>query len=175
MPEIQRLVKDAFYPVPAAQGEATAPAKKAAPVPAASTVTADVYNGGCSRGWPEMSRRRWSRAVTRGDDRGRVRSGADRRARQPGLLRRGRAANAAIIAAEVGATAQPLVSLPAGQVEVLLGSSVTAAPAGLASAGPATAQLRGPRRAIADGPGRLVSGGGSTVAPNARYGIPCVY
>ena len=87
----------------------------------------------------------------------------------------GASANAAKIATEVGATASALATLPAGHVEVLIGSTVTAVPAGLAPAGssPATSPSSS---ATATAPAGSVSGGGTiTVGANAKYGIPCVY
>ena len=48
----------------------------------------------------------------------------------------GAAANAVKIATDFGAAASPLASLPAGHVEILIGSSVTAVPAGLALQAP---------------------------------------
>jgi hypothetical protein len=50
----------------------------------------------------------------------------------------GTEANAAIIADDMGTTATSLTSLPAGHVEVLLGSQVTALPSGLLPFGAAT-------------------------------------
>ena len=66
----------------------------------------------------------------------------------------GASANAAKIATDVGATANALATLPAGHVEVLIGSTVTAVPAGLAPAG----LLAGDQPELvghADGAGRL--------------------
>jgi LCP family protein required for cell wall assembly len=80
------------------------------------------------------------------------------------------AANAAKIAGYFGATASASTSLPAGHVEVLLGTSVTAMPAGLGSAGAAaptaTATSAGDNGAAA---------GTVTVNTKTPYGTPCVY
>ena len=52
VPAIQAAIKAKFTaPAPSAGGKAASkPAKKAAPIPAASTVTVDVYNGGSTGG-----------------------------------------------------------------------------------------------------------------------------
>jgi hypothetical protein len=87
----------------------------------------------------------------------------------------GASANAAKIATEADATASALATLPAGHVEVLIGSTVTAVPAGLAPAGSSPASSPSPS-AAPSAPAGSVSGGGTiTVAANAKYGIPCVH
>ena len=107
----------------------------------------------------------------------------------------GAAANAQEIALEFGTTATAVNSLPAGHVEVLLGSTTTMVPSGLTpSAAPTqgtadtSAQIEGAR--AADGPKVTSSpsptatatnptdsnaASSVTVAPNAKFGIPCVY
>ena len=82
--------------------------------------------------------------------------------------------------------------LPADHVEVLIGSTVTAVPAGIAPTSTATAapqsagaQVIGARAAASPsatptpsstaGTGSGGTGGAVIVAPNAPYGIPCVY
>ena len=102
----------------------------------------------------------------------------------------GASAGAQQIAIQFGTTPTSLSTLPAGHVEVLIGSAVTAVPAGIApstaAAGTAStgAQLIGARAAAStsDTPAPSSttpagSGTGSTVvvAPDAKYGIPCVY
>ncbi len=87
----------------------------------------------------------------------------------------GASANAAKIATDFGTTAKALATLPAGHVEVLIGSTVTAVPAGLAPAGSTPAATPSPS-ATPSAPAGSVSGGGTiTVGANAKYGIPCVY
>lgn len=180
VPAIQRQVKNAFYPQPAKpKAPAGQAAKKAAPAPAASTVTVDVYNGS---GAPGLAGEVSQALGALGYKAGTIANGtAQSQTVEPGtqvLYGAGTAANAAIIAAKVGATARPLASLPAGQVEVLLGSSVTAEPAGLASSSTAPATAQSSRSAtVAPSPTAAAGlvGDGSTVSPNARYGIPCVY
>jgi anionic cell wall polymer biosynthesis LytR-Cps2A-Psr (LCP) family protein len=193
VPAIQRLVKNAFYPQPAARKAPAAKggAKTAPPAPPASTVTVNVYNGS---GAPGLAGEVSQALGALGYKAGTV---ADATAQSQTVASgtqvfygAGASANAAVIATKAGATAQPLASLPAGQVEVLLGSTVTAVPAGLASSGMATAstqstsaQVLGARSSGASSPTTTATasatadgnGDNSTVAPNARYGIPCVY
>ena len=123
-------------------------------------------------------------------------SSAQTQAVQPGtqvFYGKGAAANAAKIAAEFGTSPVALPSLPAGHVEILIGSTVTTVPAGLQpsstpSAGTQAvgARLIGAKTAasgrsdggLADAGRQHASaraGDGTTVAPNAKYGIPCVY
>ena len=121
----------------------------------------------------------------------------------------GAAANAQQIAVQFGATATALSTLAAGHVEVLIGSTVSAVPVGLAPTSTATAaatpaagtraaagtpaagtavvgaQVIGARAAASPsatptpsstaGDGASGMGDTVTVAPNAPYGIPCVY
>ena len=83
------------------------------------------------------------------------------------------AANAAKIAGYFGATASASTSLPAGHVEVLLGTSVTAMPAGLGSSGAAGA---GAPTATATSAGDNGAASGTvTVNSKTPYGTPCVY
>jgi LCP family protein required for cell wall assembly len=175
VPYIQRLVHAAFYPQPPAPKTKTKP-KKAAPVPAASTVTVDVYNGGSERGLAgDVSQA----LVSRGYKPGAVKDASDQsQPVKPGsqvFYGAGASANAAKIATEADATASALATLPAGHVEVLIGSTVTAVPAGLAPAGSSPASSPSPS-AAPSAPAGSVSGGGTiTVAANAKYGIPCVH
>jgi LCP family protein required for cell wall assembly len=177
VPYIKQLVHAAFYPQPPAPKAKTAPGKKTAPVPPASTVTVDVYNGdlGAAGLAGDVSRA----LVSRGYKPGSVKdASAQSQAVKTGnqvFYGAGASANAAKIATDVGATASALATLPAGNVEVLIGSTVTAVPAGLAAAGSSTASSPSPS-ATATAPAGSVSGGGTiTVGPNAKYGIPCVY
>jgi len=97
------------------------------------------------------------------------------------------------IAIQFGTAATALSTLSPGHVEVLIGSTVIQVPAGIAPPGSppsATTQSIGAQvigaggtaspsatptpssTASTDGSG---TGGAVTVAPNAPYGIPCVY
>jgi hypothetical protein len=88
----------------------------------------------------------------------------------------GTSANAAEIAAKFGATATALTSLPAGQVEVLLGSTVTAVPASLMSPSASATGTSGASQAAPSASSTAGATGGTvTVTANAKYGIPCVY
>ena len=81
----------------------------------------------------------------------------------------GASANAVRIAGDFGVTAAALSSLPAGQVEVLLGtgsSTVPAAPGRLLPARP-----RRPRPASTAG-NNGAAWTAVTVTPNAKFGIP---
>jgi LCP family protein required for cell wall assembly len=174
VPYIQQVVKDAFYP-PAVK-KTKAGARKTSPAPAPSTVTVDVYNGSGVNGLAGDV----SQALTAlGYKAGTVaNASAQPQTLQPGtqvFYGGGASASAAKIAAEFGATATALTSLPAGQVEVLLGSTVTAVPASLTSPStPATGSQPATATATA-GAGNGATGGIVSVAANAKYGIPCVY
>jgi len=86
------------------------------------------------------------------------------------------AANAAKIAGYLGAAASASTSLPAGHVEVLLGTSVTAMPAGLGSSGAAGAAGAGAPTATATSAGDNGAAAGTvTVNSKTPYGVPCVY
>jgi LCP family protein required for cell wall assembly len=179
VPYIKRIVHAAFYPPPAPPATPNAkkaPGKKAAPIPAASTVTVDVYNGDLTAGGlaGDVSQA----LVSRGYKAGPVKNASAQS--QPVLAGTqvfygaGASANAAKIATDVGATASALASLPAGHVEVLIGSTVTALPAALAPAGSAPASS--PSSSATTAPAGSVDGGGTiTVGANAKYGIPCVH
>jgi LCP family protein required for cell wall assembly len=191
-PAIKQQVNSAFYPRPAAKkAPAAKGAKSAAPAPAASTVTVDVYNGS---GAPELAGNVSQALGDLGYKAGTVaNAAAQSQTLEPAtqvFYGAGTSANAAIIGAKVGATARPLASLPAGQVEVLLGSAVTVVPAGLSSSNSTaastqsqSAQIIGARSSgvssaatAPTSPATAGSSGDSTVVPpNARYGIPCVY
>jgi len=81
----------------------------------------------------------------------------------------GASANAAKIADYFGATAKPLSSLPAGHVEVLLGTGATVVPSSLT---PAVKQSA-PTTSSSGDNGAV--GGAVTVGAKAKFGIPCVY
>jgi LCP family protein required for cell wall assembly len=197
---IQKLVASAFDPPPTAQptGAKTAKGKgtasPAASAVAPSNVTVDVYNGDPTANG--LATQVSQALVGLGYKAGKVEnSSAQTQPVQPGsqvFYGAGTAANAQRIATQFGASAVALSTLPANHVEVLIGSTVTAVPAGIAPTSTATAgtqstgaQVIGARAATgpsttptpsstagADSSG---AGGTVTVAPNAPYGIPCVY
>ena len=126
VPQIQRLVKDAFYGT-------------AAQAPPALSVTVDVYNGS---GAPDLATDVSQSLVSLGYKAGRAaNSSAQSQPVQGGteiFYGTGAELNAQAIANDMGTTAAPLSSLAAGHVEVLLGSTVTAVPPGLLPYGAAT-------------------------------------
>ena len=163
-------------------------------------MTVDVYNGDPGAGGlaAQVSRA----LVGLGYKAGKVlNASAQTQPVQPGtqiFYGAGAAANAQQIAVQFGTTATALSTLPADHVEVLIGSTATAVPAGIAPASTATAatqstaaqvigaQVTGGQQAAAGqsatpapsstaGAGSSGTGGTVTVAPNAPYGIPCVY
>jgi LCP family protein required for cell wall assembly len=177
VPYLKRIVHAAFYPPPAA-AKAKTTQKKAAAIPPASTVTVDVYNGDPGAGG--LAGKVSQALVSRGYKAGAVENAsAQSRTVDSGnqvFYGAGASANAAKIATEAGAAASPLASLPAGHVEVLIGSTVTAVPADLAPAGSASSASSPSSSPTASAPAGSVDGGGTiTVGANAKYGIPCVY
>jgi LCP family protein required for cell wall assembly len=168
---IQQVVNKAFNPPPPVKAPAKSPAKKAAPIPAASTVTVDVYNGGSTEG---LAGSVSQALVSLGYKAGAV---ADASAQSQTVATgtevfygAGASANAAKIATDFAATAKALASLPAGHVEVLLGTGSTVVPAALT---PTSSPTPSPSSSSAANNG--AAGGAVTVAPNAKFGIPCVY
>ena len=85
----------------------------------------------------------------------------------------GASANAAKIAGYFGVTAAALASLPAGHVEVLLGSGSAVVPSGLAPAASPAATPSGGSTSTSGDNG--AAGSAVTVTANAKFGIPCVY
>ena len=87
----------------------------------------------------------------------------------------GAAGNAAQIAKYFGVTATASSSVAAGHVQVILSGSATALPAALG--GPAATPAATPSPSDSSGAPSITTTNGNsiTVAPNAKYGIPCVY
>jgi hypothetical protein len=176
IPTIQAAIKKKFTaPAPAAAAKSTSKAKsgaKAAPVPPASTVTVDVYNGGSA---PGLATGVSQALVGKGYKAGAVTNAtAQSQATAAGtqvFYGSGASANAAKIADYFGGTAKSVTSLPVGHVEVLIGTGATVVPSSLAAAS-ATPQSA-PASASAGNNG--AAGGAVTVAAQAKYGIPCVY
>jgi LCP family protein required for cell wall assembly len=174
---VKQVVNKAFNPpAPAPAPGKSAAKKKAAPIPAASTVTVDVYNGGSTAGLADGV----SQAlVSLGYKKGAV-ADASTQSQTPVtgtevFYGAGASANAAKVAADFGGTAKALGSLPAQQVEVLLGTGSTIVPAGLTPASSSTSTPSPSASAAAAAADNGAAGGPVTVAPNAKYGIPCVY
>jgi LCP family protein required for cell wall assembly len=180
---IKSYVGNAFYPKPAVKKSTskTSGAKKTPAAPAPSTVTVDVYNGSGVNGLAGDT----SRAlVGLGYKAGAVADASDQsQTLESGaqvFYGAGASANAAIIAGKFATTAKALTSLPAGHVEVLLGSSVTQVPASLTSSGasgnaPTVTSSPTASPSSTAGANNGLTGGAITVASNAPYGIPCVY
>ena len=196
VPYIQRLVKTAFDPQSPATGAKSAVKSTASPVPTApaASVTVDVYNG--DTGAVGLAGQVSQALVGLGYKAGKIENAsAQTQTVQPGteiFYGAGAAGNAQQIAVQFGASATSLSTLPADHVEVLIGSTVTAVPAGIAPTSTATAgtqstgaQVIGSRTATGPaatptptstaGTGSSGTGGAVTVAPNAPYGVPCVY
>jgi hypothetical protein len=168
-----------FYPAPAPKKTA-APAKATAPIPPASTVTVDVYNGGSA---PGLAGGVSQALVSAGYKPGAVSNASGQpEPVKPGtqvFYGTGTAANAAKIARYFGATATAATSVPAGHVEILLGTASATVPTGIVSSSPGSGatsaaapspSARSSAPAANDGQ----SGGSVTVGSNAPYGIPCV-
>lgn len=196
IPYIQQLVKTAFDPQSPATGAKTATKStaSAAPTAPAASVTVDVYNGDPDAAG--LAGQVSQALVGLGYKAGKIENAsAQTRTVEPGtqiFYGAGAAGNAQQIAVQFGASATALSSLPADHVEVLIGSTVTAVPAGITPTSTATAgtqstgaQVIGSRTAAdptttptpssTAGTGSSGTGGTVTVAPNAPYGIPCVY
>jgi len=170
---IQSVVNKAFNPPAATPTPKTT--KKAAPIPAASTVTVDVYNGGSTSG---LAGGVSSALVALGYKAGAVADASSQSqtvaAGTEVFYGTGASANAARIATDFGTTAKALASLPAEHVEVLLGTGSTVVPAALtptSSTSSASPSASSSAAAADNG----AAGGAVTVAPNAKFGIPCVY
>ncbi|HEX3513354.1 MAG TPA: LCP family protein [Trebonia sp.] len=187
---IQQYVQNAFYPQPAGSKSAAA---TSTPTPAPSTITVDVYNGSNTPGLAANVSQALSalgyKAGAVGNATAQQTVGTDTQV----FYGSGASVNARSIASDFGTTAQSLTSLPAGHVEVLLGSSTTSVPAGLSSSSTQSTQSTGAKviggqtSAATDSPSTSSSpattpgandgqtGGSVTVAPNAPFGVPCVY
>ena len=193
VPYIQQEVHNAFYPAPTAKqtsAKKASGAKATASAVAPSSITVTVYNGGSTPGLAgEVSQALAGLGYKTGTP---ADASAQSQTVQTGtqvFYGPGASANAANIATEFGTTATALSSLPADQVEVLLGTASATVPAGLsASASPsASTQSTGATAIDAQTPSATPSpaatnaandgqtGGAVTVSPNAKYGIPCVY
>jgi len=196
VPGIQREVNGAFYGVTST-------------TPQASPVTVDVYNGSEQPGLAgEVSTAIEALGYKAGKAENSTAQSRPLTADTQVFYGTGAELSADSLANDLGSSATALSSLPAGRVEVLLGSTVTALSAGLMTYGAATvsaqdyasaaasdglpaagtqsvsAEILGARAATVSAADKSKpkaqksSGGGDnavTVAPNAKYGIPCVY
>jgi LCP family protein required for cell wall assembly len=160
----------------AAPGTRNAPAKPAVPALPASSVTVDVYNGGAPAGSAAMV----SQAlVAKGYKAGLV-TDAPVRSLTAVSYGAGVSVNAAAIAKYFGVTATPSSSVAADHLQVILGGSTTGLPPGLSSQ-PSPGSSSGATPGATPAPTPTITGitnteGGTvSVAPQAKYGIPCVY
>jgi LCP family protein required for cell wall assembly len=181
IPTIQAEVKMKFTaPAPTTKKSTTkAKPKKAAPIPAASTVTVDVYNGSTASTAP-LAGQTSAALVALGYKAGAVATATAQSQTVTSGTRvfygTGASANAAKIANYFGATATALKSLPAHHVEVLLGTGATVVPASLTSASTSTKTPTSSASSSSSSAGNNGAVGGAvTVANNAKYGIPCVF
>jgi hypothetical protein len=177
IPTVQAAIKAKFTaPAPSAKKSTAKPksTKKAAPIPAASTVTVDVYNGGTTTG---LATSVSDALVAKGYKAGAITNASTQSqtvaAGTAVFYGAGASANAAKIANDFAATATALKSLPAGHVEVLLGTGSTVVPTALAPASSSTATPSSSASTSAGNNG--AAGSAVTVSSGAKYGIPCVY
>jgi LCP family protein required for cell wall assembly len=174
---LANYVQYEFSHEPGAKPKSPAPAKTSnVPIPPASTVTVDVYNGGSTN----MLAAHVSQAlVAAGYTAGAVASATAQKqtvtAATQVFYGAGASANAAKIATYFGATATALSTLPAGHVEVLLGTSSTAVPTALTPGSATATSSPTPVPTVTSSSNNGQSGGVISVKSNAPYGIPCVY
>jgi anionic cell wall polymer biosynthesis LytR-Cps2A-Psr (LCP) family protein len=198
VPAIQKLVSGAFDPQPAAPGAETATGQATGATGTPGQATVDVYNGNPQANG--LATQVSTALAALGYKAGKVtNASAQAQAVLPStqvFYGPGTAADAQRIAIQFGTTATELKTLPAGHVEVLLGSTVSQVPAGIATSSPTStpqagtqdsgARVIGARAAASPSAtptptasgtsaGASGTGGSVNVAPNAPYGIPCVY
>ena len=179
VPYIQQLVQTAFSRPPGAKPKGSPSKSPAKAVPAASTVTVDVYNGGSAIG---LAGQVSQELVSAGYKAGAV-SNPSAQAQTVASATQvfygaGASANAAKLAGYFGATAGAASSVPAGHVEVLLGTSSAAVPPALSSPAPGSSTASpgpGSPTPSASSPAPRQAAPAVTVTANAPFGIPCVY
>jgi LCP family protein required for cell wall assembly len=188
--QIQAIIEKAFSAPPpdktsgsgkTAPAMPKAPAKTAAPVPPASTVTVDVYNAGITHGLAGLV----SQAlVAKGYKAGLVQTAGALQSQTTVAYGAGASANAAVIAKYFGVTATPGSAVTDGHVRVILGQAATSVPAALSGTGkPAGTASASASAAPAATPSPTSSvptfttqnGDSVTVKAQDKYGIPCVY
>jgi hypothetical protein len=157
-----------------APAKAPSKTKPAAPALPASSVTVDAYNSSQTAGLAGTL----SQALTaKGYKAGLVQEYPTPLPLTTITYGAGAAGNAAQIAKYFGLTATAGSTVAAGHVQVILGGSVTALPAALG--GPAATPSTTPSPTASPTsvtPGITTTNGNAiTVAPSAKYGIPCVY
>jgi hypothetical protein len=175
---LKQYVHNAFYPAPPPKKTSTS-TKSAVPIPPPSTVTVDVYNGGTTAGLATDVSEGLASAGFKAGAVGNASAQSETvQSATQVLYSAAAAANAAKIAGYFGVTAVASTSLPAGHVEVLLGTGATEVPAGLGSAasgsGSTPATSESPSAPATSAANNGQAGSAVTVKPNAPYGIPCV-
>jgi hypothetical protein len=151
---------------------ANPPATRPATVPPASSVKVDVYN---ASGHTGLARSVLNGLVAKGYRRGAARTVADQSLTTVSYGA-GARANAEVIARYFGAGTSVTVSgsLPAGRVLVTVGVATLQVPVSLGGPRPAPTATA-PSPSAASPSGGTAEGGTVAVAPNAQYGVPCVY
>jgi LCP family protein required for cell wall assembly len=188
VPTIQADIKLKFTAPAAAPASSASSAKtpsrgakstvKAAPPPAPSTVTVDVYNGaGVSGLAGQVSHALAAKGYKAGDSGNSTMQTQTVATGTQVFYGPGASANAVKIADYFGATPVALSSLTAGQVEVLLGTGSTVVPSRLelAASPPASTSAATPTVVPTSAANNGAVGGAVSVAANAKYGVPCVY
>jgi LCP family protein required for cell wall assembly len=179
IPTIQAAIQ-AKFTAPAPKSASSASSAKASgpatPIPAASTVTVDVYNGGSAAG---LAGGVSAALAAKGYQAGVVTDASAQSATVTTgtqvFYGTGASANAAKIAGYFGSTATARPSLAAGHVEVLLGTGSTVVPAGLSPASTSSPSASSSSSASSSAGNNGAAGGAVTVTAKAKYGIPCVY
>jgi LCP family protein required for cell wall assembly len=169
---IKQDVQNTFYPPPPVP-RPTAGASTGTPasLPAGAT-TVDVYNGG---GTPGLASQLSQALTSAGFKAGQVGNIATQPSTQV-LYGAGAAPSAARIAGYFsGVTAAAGSSVAAGHVEVLLGTDATSVPPGIGSPSPSASPASSPPAGSSSSASNGQAGAPVTVAPNAPYGVPCVY
>ena len=169
---IKQAVQNTFYPPPPGpRPTAGTSTGNPASLPTGAT-TVDVYNGG---GTPGLAGQLSQALTSAGFKAGTVGNIAT----QPSTQVRygtGAASSAARIAGYFsGVTAAAGSSVAAGHVEILLGTDAMSVPAGIGSATPSASPASSPSASPTSPADNGQAGAPVTVAPDAKYGIPCVY
>ena len=168
---IKQDVQNTFYPPPPVR-QPTPGASADAGVAARRATTVDVYNGG---GTPGLASQLSQALTSAGFKAGQVGNIATQPSTQV-LYGTGTASSAARIAGYFsGVTAAAGSSVAAGHVEVLLGTDATSVPAGIGSPSSSASPASSPSAGSSSSADNGQAGAPVTVAPNAPYGIPCVY
>jgi hypothetical protein len=176
IPYVQQYIKAAFTPPATSTGSHKSTAtKKKTPVAAPdSSITVDVYNGSEVNGLAgDVSTALNGLGYKEGTVANATSQSQTVTSATGVFYGTGASVNASQIATEFGSTAQALSSLPAGQIEVLLGTGATGVPSGLSSSGSTSSPSADSSAAAAAGNDGQ-TGGSVTVSSKAPYGVPCV-